>query len=638
MRFPCVPRASVLAIASALVFAPPALPQDGEKPDKQAVDRVVGKRPYSPYAGREYPTRLLWGDTHLHTAVSVDAGAAGCTLGPEEAYRFARGEEVTTSTGQRARLSRPLDFLVVSDHSEMFGLMPQLLKGDPEILATEKGRKWFDLIRKGGDGPLEAMSDIVQSLGAAKAPVDNPQSIRSAWQANNAAAEKYNEPGRFTAFIGYEWTSIPNGNNLHRVVVFRDGADKANRTLPYSQYDSPNPEDLWKAMAAYERETGGQALAIPHNGNVSGGLMFADVDYTGKPLTKEYAAERNRREPLMEATQQKGDSETHPFLSPDDEFADFERWDKMNLNGLVAHSNAMFAREYARAALKRGMKYEEALGVNPYKFGMVGSTDSHVGLSAVEEDNYFGKVSLLEPDPHRWKHVSIVSRIDPNVTVRGWEMGASGYAGVWARENTREAIFDAMRRKEAYATTGSRMTVRFFGGWDFEAKDASVRLPAAVGYEKGVPMGGDLRKAPPGKAPTFLVAAMKDPLSGNLDRYQIVKGWMDAKGELHEKVYDVAWSDGRKPGKDGRLPSVGNTVDVLNATWTNTIGAAELVAVWRDPAFDATQRAFYYGRVIEIPTPRWTAYDAKRFGIKMDPKVPMTTTERAYTSPIWYTP
>ena len=637
MRFLSARRAVAFILVS-LVLAPPAMPQEGERPDKASVELAVGKPHYSPYAGREYPTLLLWGDTHLHTAISVDAGAAGCTLGPEEAYRFARGEEVTTSTGQRAKLSRPLDFLVVSDHSEMFGLMPQLLKGDPGILATEKGRKWFDLIRKGGEGPLEAISDIVESLGARQAPIDNPQSIRSAWQANNAAAEKYNEPGRFTAFIGYEWTSIPNGNNLHRVVVFRDGADKANRTLPYSQYDSPNPEDLWKAMAAYEKETGGQVLAIPHNGNVSGGLMFADVDFAGKVLTKEYAAERNRREPLVEVTQQKGDSETHPFLSPNDEFANYERWDKMNLNGLVAHADDMFQYEYARAALKRGMRIEEKVGVNPYKFGMIGSTDSHVGLSAIEEDNYFGKVSLLEPGPHRWNHVSIVSRLDPKVTVVGWEMGAAGYAGVWAKENTREAIFDALKRKEAYATTGSRMTVRFFGGWDFQAKDANVRMPAAVGYEKGVPMGGDLRDAPAGKSPTFLVAAMKDPLSGNLDRYQIVKGWMDAKGELRERVYDVAWSGARKPGSDGKLPSVGNTVDVPNATWTNTIGAPELVAVWKDPEFDARRRAFYYGRVIEIPTPRWTAYDAKRFGIKMDPKVPMTTTERAYTSPIWYTP
>jgi hypothetical protein len=494
------------------------------------------------------------------------------------------------------------------------------------------------MLRQGGDAAFAGMMEIIQTLDDREAPIKDPRAVRSAWQAYTALADKYNEPGRFTALIGYEWTSMPNGNNLHRVVVFRDGADKASRTLPYSQYDSPEPEDLWKTMAAYEKETGGQALAIPHNGNVSGGLMFSDVDFTGKPLTREYATARSRWEPLIEATQQKGDSETHPFLSPNDEFADFGRWDKLNLNGIIAHKPEMFQYEYARAALKRGLKLEDRLGVNPFKFGMIGSTDSHTALAAVEEDNYFGKVSLLEPNPHRWEHKSIEYKPDPKLNVYGWEMLASGYAGVWAKENTRAALFDAMKRKEVYATTGPRMLVRFFGGWDFDAKDANTRNPAAVGYDKGVPMGGDLRNAPAGKAPTFLVAALKDPIGANLDRIQIIKGWLDAKGEGQEKVYDVAWSGDRKPGADGKLPPVGNTVDVENATWTNTIGAPELITVWKDPDFDPAQRAFYYGRVIEIPTPRWTAYDAKRFGVKMPKEVPMTTTERAYTSPLWYTP
>jgi hypothetical protein len=629
-----------LIITGVLIWITYSLFGQEVPPKKEDIEKII-KPTYSPYAGREYPARVFWGDTHLHTAISVDAGAATCKLGPEDAYRFARGEEVTTSTGQLAKLSRPLDFLVVSDHSEMYGLMPQLLKGDPEILATPKGKEWFDLIRQGGDGAFKAITEIVQALAQDEAPIKNPQAILSAWHLNNSAAEKYNEPGRFTAFIGFEWTSMPNGNNLHRVVVFRDGADKANRTLPFSQYDSPNPAELWKYMAAYEKETGGRLLAIPHNGNVSSGLMFSDVDFIGKPLTKEYAAERILREPLIEVTQQKGDSETHPSLSPNDEFADYERWDRMNLNGIELHKPEMSQSEYARAALKRGMKFEETLGVNPFKFGMIGSTDSHVGLSAVEEDNYFGKVSLLEPNPHRWNHVSIEYKPDPKKIkpVLGWEMGASGYAAVWAKENTREALFDAMKRKEVYATTGSRMTVRFFGGWNFEPTDAQNRMPAAVGYEKGVPMGGDLRTAPSGKSPTFLVAALKDPLSGNLDRIQIIKGWLDTNGSAQEKVFDVAWSDGRQPDpKTGKLPSVGNTVDVQNAVWTNTIGAPELIAVWKDPDFNAKHRAFYYARVIEIPTPRWTAYDAKRLGIKMTDDVPMTTTERAYTSPIWYTP
>jgi uncharacterized protein DUF3604 len=623
----------MLVVALAL----PALAQE-EGPTKADIERTLGKPEYSPYAGREYPTRVFWGDTHLHTAISVDAGAALCRLGQEEAYRFARGEEVLSSTGQRVKLSRPLDFLVIADHAEMYGLMPQLLKGDPEILSTDKGRRWFDMLRQGGDAAFAGMWEIIQSLDGREAPIKNPQAIRSAWQAYTTLADRYNESGRFTTLIGFEWTSMPNGNNLHRVVVFKDGADKANRTLPFSQYDSPNPEDLWRVMAAYEQETGGQVLAIPHNGNISGGLMFSDVNYAGKPLTWEYATARSRWEPLIEVTQQKGDSETHPFLSPNDEFADYGRWDKVNLNGIIAHQPEMFQYEYARSALKLGLKLEDQLGVNPFKFGMIGSTDSHTALAAVEEENYFGKVSLLEPNPHRWEHKSIAYKPDPKLDVYGWEMLASGYAGVWARENTREALFDAMQRKEVYATTGPRMLVRFFGGWDFEAQDAHTRIPAAVGYEKGVPMGGDLRHAPAGNAPSFLVAALKDPIGANLDRVQIIKGWLAHKGDVHEKVYDVVWSGDRKPGADGKLPPVGNTVDVANAVWTNTIGAPELITVWKDQDFDATQRAFYYARVIEIPTPRWTAYDAKRFGITMRPEVPMTTQERVYTSPIWYTP
>jgi len=632
-----MPRLARALTIAALLAASTGLAQ--EKPDAEAVDRALGQGHYSPYAGHDYPTRVFWGDTHLHTAISVDAGAAGCRLGPDEAYRFAKGEEVTTSTGQRAKLSRPLDFLVVSDHSEMYGLMPQLLKGDPEVLSTEKGRRWYDMMQKGGDAALGAMWEIIGTLDDARPPIDARSAVSSAWLANNAAAERHNEPGRFTAFIGYEWTSAPNGNNLHRVVVFRDGADRANRTQPFSQYDSPNPEDLWKVMAAYEKETGGRVLAIPHNGNLSDGLMFADVDFVGKALTREYALTRARREPLVEVTQQKGDGETHPLLSPNDEFASYERWDRLNLTGTEAQTPAMYPFEYARRSLERGLAFEQKLGANPYRFGMIGSTDSHVGISAVEEDNYFGKLPPYEPSPHRWEHVGVTYKPDPKLNVMGWEMVASGYAAVWARENTREAIFDAMERKEVYATTGSRITARFFGGWDFEPTDAASRTPAAIGYAKGVPMGGDLGRAPAGKAPTFLVGAMKDPIGGNLDRIQIIKGWVDAKGETHERVVDVAWSGDRKPDpRTGKVPSVGSTVDVASATWTNTIGAAELIAVWKDPEFDPKQRAFYYARVIEIPTPRWTAYDAKRFGITMDPKVPMTTTERAYTSPIWYSP
>ena len=607
-------------------------------PDKAGVNSAMTKQEYSPYVGREFPTKVMWGDTHLHTAISVDAGTMN-TLGQEDAFRFARGDEVTTTHGLRAKLSRPLDFLVVSDHAEMYGLMPQLLKGNPEILAQETGKRWYDML-KGGDRDqvFKAAMDIVATLSEDKTPIESDKIVRDAWRTYTALADQYNEPGRFTALIGYEWTAI-GGYNLHRNVIFRGDASMANRTVPFSQYDSKNPEELWKALAEFEDKTGADVLAIPHNGNLSNGRMFTVETFDGKPLTAEMAALRARMEPLVEATQIKGDSETHPLLSPNDEFADYETWDKANLNGTELKKPEMLRWEYTREALKTGLMLEQELGINPFKFGMVGSTDSHTSLSTAEEENFFGKHSGVEPEPHRWEHL-VIEAPDPNLSIYGWQQAASGYAAVWATENTREAIFDAMQRKETYATTGSRMTVRFFGGWEFEQADAESRLPAGVGYAKGVPMGGDLRAAPKGKVPTFLVAAMKDPYSGNLDRIQIVKGWLDNTGNLHEKVYDVAWSDAdkRKPGTNGKLTAVGNTVDVENATWSNSIGDPELITVWSDADFDPSERAFYYARVIEIPTPRWTAYEAKRFAIKMPKKVPMTTQERAYTSPIWYTP
>jgi hypothetical protein len=401
---------------------------------------------------------------------------------------------------------------------------------------------------------------------------------------------------------------------------------------------SDDPVDLWKWLAGYEEKTGGDVLAIAHNGNLSNGLMFPMVEQFGRPVDKGYAHERARWERLYEMTQTKGTGEAHPFLSPNDEFADFEIWDKANLDGSVPKTKEMLQFEYARRALQNGLLLEQKLGTNPYRFGLIGSSDAHTGLAAMEEDNFFGKTAPQEPGPERMG-ATFFSDPKTGVTVMDWEVGASGYAAVWATENTREAIFDAMERREAYATTGSRLVVRFFGGWDFEAKDAQDRMPARVGYAKGVPMGGDLKQAPAGKAPAFLVAALKDPIGANLDRIQVVKGWVDAKGEAQEKVYDVAWSGDRKPDpKTGKVPSVGSSIDVANATWTNTIGAPELIAVWKDPAFDPAQRAFYYARVVEIPTPRWTAYDVKRLGAKPLPGTRMTVTERAYTSPIWYTP
>ncbi|MCX7351560.1 MAG: DUF3604 domain-containing protein [Alphaproteobacteria bacterium] len=601
----------------------------------EAAAHAFPKRGFSPYAGRNYPTRVFWGDQHVHTGWSADAGAFGATLGPEDALRFARGEQVTPSLGEPAKLSRPLDWVAVTDHSDAAGVIFEIRDGNPNLMIDPIAKRWHDMMASGQG--VQAASEMIAAQSNNKVPsvMKDPRLAMSIWEKNTSIMEKYNEPGRFTAFIGYEWTSnAGGGDNLHRNVIYRDGKDKADEMLPMTTFDSENPEDLWKWMSKWEEKTGGSLLAIPHNGNLSNGKMFALNTFEGNPLTRDWAETRARWEPMYEITQIKGDGETHPSLSPSDEFANFEKWDAANLAG-VPKQPGMIEHEYARQALAEGLKLEASLGVNPFKFGFVSGTDTHTGLATAEEDNFFGKHTGVEPSPHRWEHDVIKT---PQVTVKGWQMAAAGYTGVWATENTREAIWDALKRKEAYSTTGPRMLVRFFGGWDFVPADAQTRMPADAGYAKGVPMGGDLQTAPAGKSPTFLAAAMKDPLSGNLDRMQIIKAWADASGKLQEKVYDVAWSDGRKPGADGKLPPVGNTVDVDNATWTNTIGSPELISVWKDPDFDPKLRAVYYVRVIEIPTPRWTAYDQKRFGIKMSENVPMTVQERAYTSPIWYTP
>jgi hypothetical protein len=611
---------------------------------KSSLEKVTPtKPPYSPYAGRNFPTRPFFGDTHLHTSFSMDAGAAGARLTPRDAYRFARGEEVTASSRQPVKLSRPLDFLVVADHSDGFGFFPLLMSGDPELMATAQGKKWYDLINSGKG--MEAAFDIIQSFSAANMPKGFPlpgtRSYRSAWQEVIKAADEYNDPGRFTAFIGFEWTPNPGGGNLHRNIIFREDGSKARLVEPYTTQKplgTDNPEDLWKWLAMAEEKTGSEVLAIAHNGNLSNGAMFPMVEAFGKKIDKNYVETRARWERLYEVTQMKGDGETHPYLSPNDEFADFERWDKANLAVTQKKTNDMFEYEYARAALKNGLVLEAKLGTNPYKFGMIGSTDSHTGLATAEEENFFGKTSVAEPSAERL-HGKFMENPKIGVKIMDWEVSSSGYAAVWATENTRAAIFDAMQRRETYATTGPRMLVRFFGGWDYQPEDANNRMPAAIGYAKGVPMGGDLSNAPKGKSPTYIAAALKDPIGANLDRIQIIKGWIDKNGKTQERIYDVAVSGGRKIDADGRCTTpVGSTVDVENATWTNTIGAPELISVWKDPEFDPALRAFYYVRVLEIPTPRWTAYDAKKFGTKPLPGTTMTLQERAYTSPIWYTP
>jgi hypothetical protein len=622
--------------------------QDVGDPDLKVIEGVYPGKTYSPYAQRTFPSKVYWGETHLHTGLSLDAGLFGNILGPEDAYRFARGEEIKSSTGLPVKLGRPLDWMAVTDHTDAMGLATDIQKGTPNILAVPKGREWHEGFTQGGQAAGEAAFDLITHFAQMKLPeqilkdyAPGSRVTRNVWERIVDAAEQYNEPGRFTALIGYEWTSVPKGMNLHRNVILRDGAMRAKQVVPLTTqppFGTTDPMDLYQWLENYEKTTNGQALALAHNGNLSNGWMFPiDRTYAGGKVNKKYAEQRARWEPLYEMTQMKGDGETHPLLSPDDEFADYENWDKGNLDLTELKKDEMLAGEYAREGLKRGLMLENKLGINPYKFGMVGATDSHTTLATAEEENFFSKSVSVEPSKTRINHPFIKSKLG---AIEGYEPVASGYQGVWATENTREAIFDAMLRKETYATTGPRIPVRFFGGWDFSDNDLRSRAPAFRGYEKGVPMGGDLTAVPEGKnAPTFMVYALRDPVGANLDRIQIIKGWLDEKGKTHERVYDVAVSDGRTIDENGRCKtSVGNTVDIEAANWTNTIGASELATVWTDPDFDPKQKAFYYARVIEIPTPRWVLYDKVRLGAEIPKEAKLIHQERAYTSPIWYNP
>ncbi|MGE0387882.1 MAG: DUF3604 domain-containing protein [Gammaproteobacteria bacterium] len=595
---------------------------------------------YSPYAGEPVRTHVHWGDLHLHTSYSIDANSFGNRLlTPEDAYRFARGETIQAQNGMQVRLGRPLDFLMVSDHAEFLGLMAKIDREDPLLMQSEILRRWRSMRSQGRY--IEVLREWAPYIQGGVREQLLPEAFsHSVWQEYAQTADRFNDPGRFTTFIGYEWTSMPDGDNLHRNVLFRDAAPTATRALPFSAVDSPRPEDLWKFLDDYETRLGGHAIDIPHNSNMSGGLMFRPLDSHGKAITREYARTRARWEPLVEATQIKGDSESHPFLSPNDEFASYGDWDWSNLGGSKKHESGWFAGEYVREALKTGLALGSRLGENPFKFGLVGSTDSHTGLSTAEEDNFWGKTSDREPSADRylktWMSAGSGGLHEHQLTLR--ELTA-GMAAVWAPDNTREALFEAMKRRETYATTGPRMVVRFFGGWRFSAQDAVNPDPARIGNRKGVPMGGDLTQAPAGKAPSFLIHVARDPQGANLDRAQVVKGWLDADGAVHEQIYDVAVSGGRAIDADGRArTAVGNTVDVKNASYTNDIGAPELAVAWTDPDFDPARPAFYYLRVLEIPTPRWPAYDAVRFGFELPAEVDAVEQDRAYTSPIWYTP
>ena len=616
-------------------------------PDLEVIKGLYPGRAFSPYAQRSFPSNVYWGETHLHTGLSLDAGLFGNILGHEDAYRFARGEEIKSSTGLPVKLYRPLDWISITDHSDMMGIAFDIQKGAPNILAIPKGKEWHEGFKKGGEAAGKAAFDLITHFAQMTIPEKllNDYSPGAAiynnlWTEITRTADRFNEPGRFTTLIGFEWTSVPKGFNLHRNVILRDGGVRARQVLPLTTQPplgTQDPLDLYQWLEDYETKTNGQAIAVAHNGNLSNGWMFPMVEtYAGGKVDKNYVELRAKWEPLYEVTQIKGDGEAHPALSPNDEFADYETLDKGNLDLTELKEDDMLQYEYAREALKNGLALEQQLGTNPYKFGMIGATDSHTGLATAEEENYFGKSTSVEPSKTRISHPFIKSKLG---AIEGYELAASGYQAVWARENTREAIFDAMMRKETYATTGPRILVRFFGGWEFEDNDLRSRTPAFIGYEKGVPMGGDLTKAPKGKVPTFMVIALRDSIGANLDRVQIIKGWLDKDGKTHERIYDVAVSDGRTIGADGRCKTlVGNTVDLEAANWTNTIGASELAKVWTDPDFDPNLKAFYYARIIEIPTPRWIVYDRVRLGAEIPKEAKLVHQERAYTSPIWYTP
>ena len=593
----------------------------------------------------EFPDRPYWGDTHLHTDNSVDAFGFGVRLGPEDALKFARGDEVTATTGEAAKLERPLDFLVIADHSDGLGATRRLYDA-PRIgvqaMGDETMLRWYDMMHESPEQSQRAIGELITAAANGELPdamMDqeaNEEATRDIWGTHLDTLDRYNVPGEFTAIAGFEYTLMPDGNNLHRVVMFRDGSDRTKQVIPYPGL-STDVEGLWDYLAAYEEATGGKGLAIPHNSNLSNGLMFELTLPGGGPMTVEYARKRAKYEPVVEITQIKGDSEAHPFMSPNDEFASFgnEGWELGNLPLNRTTEPEMYRGNYIREALKRGLSIEEQIGANPYKFGVIGSTDSHTSLATGDEDNFWGKHTGNEPRKDR---ASDGQNLGTRVGRFGWHYLAGGYAAAWARGNTRAEIFDAFARREVYATTGPRMTVRVFGGFDFTAEDWDKDW-VREGYSRGVPMGGELTDA--GTAPTFLISALKDPEGANLDRVQVVKGWVDASGTAQEQVYDVVWSDmeGRALS-GGKVPSVGDTVDRENATYTNDIGTAELRTAWSDPDYKAGQRAFYYVRVIEIPTPRWYLFDMVRFGLELteDMLASSVAQERAYSSPIWVNP
>jgi hypothetical protein len=577
-------------------------------------------------AVKENPLKdVYFGETHVHTSYSLDAYIGGARITPDEAYRFAQGGDVVVN-GQKHNIGRPLDWAAVSDHAEFIGeLYSTQVKGAPgydnadltelrNLKTIEDQRRWFIKFQENMRGGSTGHPSYYAG----------PETTRSAWMDVQLKAVRDNyHPGKFTTLAGFEWTAVKSGGNMHRNVIFRD---LKVPDLPFSAIDSGSEEKLWAWMAEQEKK-GSRLLAIPHNSNGSKGYMFAPVDEQGQPLTADYARLRSHFERLIEMMQIKGNSEVHRKLWPADEFANFE-----NADSVASFSGRTFKKEnFVRWAVVKGLDYQQKLGANPYQLGFIGGTDNHNGLPGdVAESDYIGSHGPADGTLEARR----TGEIDGWIKARDSSPGT--LSAVWATKNTRAAIWDAMAARETYATSGTRIKVRFFGGPDLAGKPANPRALVEQGYQHGVPMGGTIGRT--AKSPTFTVWALKDPDGANLDRIQVIKGWVDASGEPHDQVIDVAWSGDRKPGQDGRVPAVGSTVDVKKAIYTNAIGRPELMGTWTDPDFNPARPALYYVRVLEIPTPRWTTYDAVRNDLALLDDVPAMIQERAWTSPIWYTP
>jgi Protein of unknown function (DUF3604) len=543
---------------------------------------------------------------------------------------------------------------VVSDHAELMGVIRAANLGEDnfeDLGLWGNVKRWFAFYMLNRAISNEGGSELFSSLlpvppeNPGSDPVQDPANEMptntfgdtrlaetNAWHEIVDAAEQHNNPGTFTSLIGWEWSSIPVGANLHRIVFTPDAGSLAKQFLPFGSDDSQYPEDLWAWLEETQESTGARFIAMPHNSNISKGYMYAETSLRGEPITAEYARTRMRWEPISEVTQFKGDSETHPALSPDDQFADFETYTHYIQQGQSEYVPGKA--DFMRPALKTGLSLEQKTGVNPYQFGVIGSTDSHSGLASAEEDNFWGKFARDSTPENKRSDDSIGGS-----RATGWSMQGGGLAAAWTRDNTRDEIYAAFQRKETYATTGTRIKVRIFAGWGFVEEDLAATDFAARGYAGGVPMGGSLQAQENAGAPVLIIRAERGATNANLDRVQVIKGWIDSAGEQQERIYNVAWSGERTLAADGSLAAVGNTVDLSTGIYTNTIGAPELSTRWQDPDFDATQRAFYYVRVLEIPTPRHSLLDAIALERERHPEEgPATIQERAYTSPVWYTP